>query len=172
MSRRIILLTDLWGMMNADWLHAYTKPLSQKADLHIYDSRELAGIDLRLDSEEELHKAFVEEGIKRAVKRLVQLEQSSVEVLAFSIGGTIAWKAALQGLQMTKLYAISATRLRKETQKPDAQISLRYGADDVFRPDAEWERSMSLDFAVVPHKTHDFYRKPKCAERVLKEFFR
>lgn len=170
MSRRIIVLTDLWGMMRADWLQAYTKPLSQEAEVQIYDSRELAAISTELDSEEELHLAFVQGGVDRAVGRLLQLEQSSVEVLAFSIGGTIAWKAGLQGLQMTRLYAFSASRLRKEVQKPDAQISLRYGAEDAYHPDADWENSMSLDYELVPHEAHEFYREPYCAEQVLKEF--
>ena len=68
-----------------------------------------------------------------------------MDILGFSIGGYIAWKAALEGLKVRNLTAVSATRLRFETTKPDCKIALIYGEHDTFQPSIDWYNRIELD---------------------------
>ena len=77
--------------------------------------------------------------------------------MAFSIGGTIAWQAALQGLNVRKLLAFSSTRLRHETLKPDSDIRLWYGAKDLYQPGADWFESIGIDYQILNKKEHELY---------------
>lgn len=176
MRRRILVITDLWGMQGAGWLHSYITPLRKQADVIVYDSKQLGEIDEHLNTEGEIHQAFVAGGLDKAVENLLGRETAlrtsdsneALDVLGFSIGGTIAWKAALAGLEINHLVALSATRLRKETEHPFARISLLYGDKEDFRPDIEWERKMSVECIAIPSKGHDFYKEQQYAERVIR----
>ena len=53
-------------------------------------------------------------GIEIAVQTLLNKEKGEIKILAFSVGGTIAWKAALKGLKVSDLVAVSSNRLRYE----------------------------------------------------------
>ena len=66
-------------------------------------------------------------------------------ILAFSMGGSIAWEAGLKGMDIGRLYAVSSTRLRLQTEKPACQLQLFYGSDDPFQPDASWFETLKLD---------------------------
>lgn len=89
-------------------------------------------------------------------------------VLGFSMGGFIAWKASLLGLKTTHLFAISATRIRYETQKPDCTISLFYGSDDVTTPNKTWLKQMELDATFYPNEGHEMYQKEAIAKAIRK----
>jgi len=137
MKPKLIVLSDLWGFENAYWLTEYCKKLNTVFEVKIYDSCILGNVNVSNTSENKTHKQFVEWGIATAVEKLLTLENKKVTVLAFSIGGVIAWKAALKGLQFDCFYAVSSTRLRYETQKPDGILVLHYGEDDPYKPNTE-----------------------------------
>lgn len=45
-----------------------------------------------------LHAAFLQGGIATAAVKLPKSEPGHVDILAFSIGGTIAWEAVSRGM--------------------------------------------------------------------------
>ena len=170
---RLLLLSDIWGKANADWIQYYLRKLSDDFDVHYYDVCELAGVDTTNYTAENLHAQFVNGGIEKAVTCLIEIEKKSAIVLGFSIGGLIAWKAALSGLSISHLFAISSTRLRYETQKPSSVISLFYGGLDPFSPDESWMEQMQIQAISFEEEAHELYRKQEiahliCAEIVLK----
>ena len=71
MPPQLIILFDLWGYRRSQWVSHYKKRFSPYFDVHFYDSTLLAGIDLAISTEKELHLAFVEDGIDRAVDWLL-----------------------------------------------------------------------------------------------------
>lgn len=160
---RLLLLSDIWGKDNSDWVQYYLSELDDKFDVHYYDVCELAGIDIANYTAENLHTQFVNGGIDLAVKRIKEKEQEKVIILGFSIGGLIAWKAALFGLSTTNLFAISSTRLRFETQRPTGKISLFYGSLDAFSPDKLWLERMGIELISLKEETHELYRKQEIA---------
>ncbi len=127
MKNRLLVISDLWGKEKSDWLIYYARLLEQKFDLVFYDSCEIGGVDQSIYVQDRLHQQFVNGGIERAVDRLVQLEKLPVHVLAFSIGGSIAWKYGLKSGMVQSLNCISSTRLRNETEKPTGHIKLYFG---------------------------------------------
>ncbi|MEN0049065.1 MAG: alpha/beta hydrolase [Bacteroidota bacterium] len=168
MKPRLLLLSDLWGREKADWTTTYLKELSPYFECQYYDCCELGGIDKSVYEQEQLHQQFVHGGIEQAVENLLDLEQEKVCILAFSVGGTIAWKAALKGLPIQQLWAISATRLRYETERPDIPIHLIYGAKDDYRPSLDWFDKMKVDYEIVAAQGHNLYYDHSYFSRVLK----
>ncbi len=169
MKSRLILLSDLWGKTKADWIQYYHELLDPVFDLQYYDCCELGGIDITNLKEETIHSRFVEDGITMAVERLLELEKGKVNILAFSIGGTIAWKAGLEGLKIEHLQAISSTRLRYETSKPNCSIKLRYGSKDPFIPGQEWFEKMELAYEIIQDGDHLIYTGREFARKVCSE---
>lgn len=158
MKKRLIILSDLWGKSSSNWESLYINKLNIDFDLQYYDCCELGNIDKTVYLENNLHQQFINHGIDIAVKKLLALEKEEVSVLAFSIGGTIAWKAALEGLCVNKLIALSATRLRYENKKPNCNIQLIYGSNDSFRPTEKWFKNRCISPQILTNKTHDFYQ--------------
>ena len=78
-------------------------------------------------------------------QKLIELEKDSVSILAFSIGGAIAWKYGLKSQKIDSLICVSSTRLRKEVEKPKGKIALYFGEDDAFKPKREWFHNMELN---------------------------
>ncbi len=119
-----------------------TLPLPYLLIQEIYLTKELNSglmdLDLSDNSKNCIHAQFVNGGIKRAARKLCRKEKQAVNVMAFSVGGVIAWKAALQVLPVKRLYAISATRLRYETKKPDCKCTLYFGEEDGYKPTVNW----------------------------------
>ena len=169
MSKRLIILSDLWGRKKSDWLTSYTKLLETHFDITYYDCCKLGGIDTSVYSEENLHSQFVQGGIDRAVEKLIELEQGEISILAFSIGGTIAWKYGLKSEKIESLICVSSTRLRKETTKPKGEIILYYGEDDLYKPGPNWFDEMKLHHEIIPAKGHFVYQDSELAERVCKK---
>ncbi|MBI1837064.1 MAG: alpha/beta hydrolase [Flavobacteriia bacterium] len=158
MKKRLLVLSDLWGIQNANWINLYLEKLELDYEIFFYDSCKLAEINTTPYTEENLHQQFVNGGIEKAVQNLTHLEKEEVSILAFSIGGTIAWKAGLEGLKINKIIAISATRLRHETNKPNTEILLIYGDLDLFKPSIEWHNQMDLTPYFMPNENHTLYR--------------
>jgi len=135
--------------------------LQQYFDITFYDSQQLANIDELINTEENLHKAFVDGGIDTAAAHLLKKETEASHVLAFSTGGAIAWKAALKGLPMKSLTAISATRIRMEENSPNVDLNLVFGECDKFKPGMMWAKQLDLNLNIIPNFGHELYSDEK-----------
>lgn len=166
MKARLVVISDLWGVEKHRWFTHYTRVLESKFDIKYYDSCELGKIDKSNYSQEHLHRQFVHGGVKTAVNSLLELEKQTVNILAFSIGGTIAWKFGIESNNINTLICVSSTRLRKETEKPNGKIELYFGENDKFRPIKEWFEMMKLDCNVLLDKEHEVYREPEFAKQL------
>lgn len=169
-QEKLIILSDLWGHPNNTWLVKYTSALSSHFHIQNLDSCLLAQCPPKAHSETARHQHFVNGGIDIAVLQLANLISSPTALLAFSIGGTIAWKAGLRGLPITKLFALSATRLRYETQAPSFPIHLTYGSLDPYRPKPGWFQQLALNEHVLEEAKHDFYADPAYIPDLLQDF--
>ncbi|QOW10245.1 alpha/beta hydrolase [Kaistella flava (ex Peng et al. 2021)] len=170
-KQKIIIISDIWGKQNSDWISHYTSIVEKHFDVQLYDSCDLAEIDFFSEIENKHHQ-FINGGIEKAVASLLQKETDIVNILAFSIGGTITWKAALFGLKIQNLFAVSSTRLRYETQKLAGNIELFYGALDAYKPDENWFHLMELVENIYENEEHAFYRKKEIAEKVCEMIIR
>ncbi|WP_010522779.1 hypothetical protein [Aquimarina agarivorans] len=153
-------------MNKSEWVYAYEQLLESAFDLRLYDCRTLGGIERPISTKSDLHCQFTNGGIDVAVKNLTQLEKEEVDVLAFSVGGTIAWKACLQGLKIKNLYAISATRLRHESKKPSCNTRLYYGSLDNYVPAFEWFKQHCMTPTIFKNKYHELYTELDCIQRI------
>lgn len=167
MKQRLVVLSDIWGGENNAWFESYRQELSPYFELREYDSRELGEIPVNINTEKEIHEQFLKDGIEKAVTNLLEKEKKATWVLAFSVGGTIAWKAALHGMPIQKLIAVSSTRLRKEYQKPNGVIDLFYGENDLNRPMDEWFEAMQLAPTIFARADHELYKDEKFAQQIL-----
>ncbi|MFH6936330.1 alpha/beta hydrolase [Flavobacterium sp. FlaQc-30] len=166
--RKLILLSDLWGIEKSDWMLQYTSILKQHFEIYYYDCRELGGLSKDKLLEENIHTQFLNGGIDTAVKKLLEIECEASAVVGFSIGGCIGWKACLSSLKVKHLFAISSTRLRYETEKPLAKIELLYGEKDCYKPDSSWFQQMKIKEKVCKNEEHELYQKKEIAEYFCK----
>ncbi len=166
MAEKLVVLSDIWGVKKGLWITSYFGYLQQYYDIVFYDCQQLGNVDVPVSTEKNLHKAFVEGGIDTAVAHLLKKEKEPCHYLAFSTGGTIAWKAALKGLQMKSLTAISPTRIRYENEKPSAPLNLIFGERDAFKPEASWEKEVGVDLSVIPSFGHQLYSDEKIIAEV------
>jgi hypothetical protein len=169
---RLIILSDLWGKEKSDWVSVYVELLRDKFEIQYYDCCELGTIDKTNYTEENLHSQFVNGGIEKAVGHLLITEKNQIDVLAFSIGGTIAWKAALKGLNVRSLFAVSATRLRYEDEIPNGAIKLYYGENDSNKPSENWFKKLSIDFEIIKNKEHCFYTEKEFITSICTKFLK
>ncbi len=163
-----MILSDLWGKEKSAWLTGYTQILKSSFEITYYDCCQLGGVSQSDYTEEKLHQQFVDGGIERAVEKLIELERGRVVILAFSIGGTIAWRYGIRSGTANALVCVSSTRLRYETVKPNGPIVLYFGSQDPFKPDSEWLVRMGVEFEVLANSGHQCYRESKVATRVSK----
>ncbi len=156
---KLIVLTDLWGIEKFDWFLKFQNKLN--IEILVYDSCGLGNIDKSIYEESNLHQQFVNGGIEIAVEKLLEKEKNEVNILAFSIGGTIAWKAILKGLKVKNLFVVSATRLRYETEKLNCKTYLFYGEKDNYKPTKEWFQQLGIEQIEVKDKGHEVYKDEK-----------
>lgn len=166
MKPRLIILSDLWGKEKSGWVSIYVKLLKDKFEIQYYDCCELGEIDKTNYTEESLHSQFINGGIEKAVENLLKAEKNEINILAFSIGGTIAWKSALKGLNVRSLFAVSSTRLRYENEIPNGAIKLYYGENDSNKPDNDWFEKHSVNFEIIKNKEHIFYSEKEFATSI------
>ncbi|MNP94502.1 hypothetical protein D3C85_70400 [compost metagenome] len=172
MKPKLIILSDLWGKEKSNWVSDYVELLKDKFEIQYYDCCELGGIDKTDYTEENIHSQFVNGGIEKAVENLLKAEKNQINILAFSVGGTIAWKAALKGLNTNGFLAVSSTRLRYETKVPDCKIRLYFGERDNNRPSKDLFEKHSIDFEILKNKEHDFYTEKDCTTSICKAFLK
>ncbi|RZJ52765.1 MAG: alpha/beta hydrolase [Flavobacterium sp.] len=164
---RLLILSDLFGGENPNWLHYYTEILEPNFDIQYYDVLQLAGI-LSDGNETNIHNLFINGGIDNAVDTLLFQEKEKVSVLGFSVGGTIAWKAALKGLKTDRLIAVSSTRLRFETEVPDCKIKLYFGENDFNAPNLKWFSALKISYEFLKDQHHQMYSEQKNAVFICK----
>lgn len=171
MKKRLLILSDLWGRDKAAWLIHYTQRLKADFELVYYDCCELGAIDKTNYSQENLHQRFVNGGIERAVKALTETEAETeqISILAFSIGGTIAWKFGLETGRIDSLVCVSSTRLRHETKRPKGNISLYFGNNDPYKPSAAWLEQMNVRAEILKGKEHQLYQEAEFAAQLAKQ---
>ncbi|MTI31205.1 alpha/beta hydrolase, partial [Xanthovirga aplysinae] len=151
------------------WITSYVEALKSTFEVKSYDCCILGEVDKSEFSEHDLHQHFVNGGIEIAVKKLLKLEPQEINILAFSIGGTIAWKAGLEGLKINHLFAVSSTRLRLETKKPNCPVKLYYGEKDSFRPNKEWLNKLNLSYKIWENKEHQMYKELAVGNKISRE---
>ncbi|MBU2947603.1 hypothetical protein [Zobellia uliginosa] len=166
MAERLVILSDMWGAKKGLWITSYLGYLQQHFNITFYDCQQLGNVDVKVNSEENVHQAFVDGGIDTAVAHLLNKEKEPAHYLCFSIGGAIAWKAALGGLPMKSLYAVSSTRLRSEVKKPESEIHLLFGDEDVYRPKSSWYKEIGIEGELVQGFSHDMYSDEKIIKKV------
>lgn len=163
---KLLLISDVWGKEKSSWINHYVIILEKHFEIKYYDSCDLGGVDKSIYTEENLHTQFVNGGIEKAVEHLLSEEKETVHILAFSMGGLLAWKAGLLGLKIKNLVAMSSTRLRYETEMPFGDIELFYGKDDAFKPNKQWFKNFELTENLYKNETHNFYQNKEIAEHI------
>ena len=169
MKPTLLIFSDLWGKEKSEWIQFYTDELSSIYEIKYYDSCELAEVDKSNYQEEMLHAQFVAGGIALTIDKLIAEDHNNIDVLAFSAGGVIAWKAALGGMNVKALFAVSSTRLRKEIQTPNCHIQLFYGEDDHYKPERTWFEQLNLEELIFPNSSHEMYRSKEIAQKICQE---
>lgn len=167
MKQQIIVISDMWGKKHWGWLDLYRNALEEKFDVQYYDACTIAMIDTETYNEENLHAQFVNGGIDNAVNFLLNNIKQTSQVLAFSVGGTIAWKAALLGMPVEQLYLVSASRLRYETKRPNVPIHTFYGAKDVYKPKPIWFKALDVANYEFVDFGHQLYKHSNCAIKII-----
>lgn len=166
MAERLVILSDMWGSKKGLWITSYLGYLQQYFDITFYDCQQLADLEVTVNSEANIHQAFVNGGINTAVAHLLKKESEPAHYLGFSIGGTIAWKAGAMGVPMKSLYTVSATRVRSENQKPDCPVRLLFGDGDIYRPKATWYEKIGLQGEIIQNFGHQMYTDEKIIKKV------
>lgn len=166
-NQRLIIISDMWGNLNAKWLIAYTNALRARFIIDIYNSCLLGNVDTSSVEEKNIHQQFLSSGINNAVENLLKKEQKPVSILGFSVGGYIAWKAATKGLPVSYLCAVSSTRLRLEIRKPPiSKMDLFFAENDIYKPDNAWFDFMQIEKNIFKNELHNCYREKPVATKI------
>ena len=169
MTEKLVVLSDMWGAKKGLWIASYFGYLQQYYDIVFYDSQQLGGVDVPLNTEENVHQAFLDGGIDTAVAQLLRKETQAAHYLAFGIGGSIGYRAALAGLPMKSLMAISAVDIQAEGQRPNVPLKLIFGAQDAKRPSAQWTAEVGVQLELAPHFGHGLYTDEKIISDICLE---
>jgi len=163
---KLYIISDIWGDENLKWLNLYSVLLGIKYELNFINSLELAEISRINSSNQDIHRQFEGGGIEEAVNNLSRLIKERVHILAFSVGGTIAWKFALEYNLVERLICVSSTRLRYEKSNPRCDLKLIYGDQDEFMPKEEWFENQNIIPQVLPNLNHECYKEKLCADLI------
>lgn len=166
MRPKLLILSDMFGLDRCEWIKQYVALLDPIFTIQLYDSCALGDVRVADAAEDDIHAAFIAGGVDTAADKLSKMELGKVDILAFSMGGSIAWKAGSKGMHIGHLYAISSTRLRLQTEKPDCRVQLFYGKVDPFHPKPSWFEKLKLDPPLMENGGHDFYTGHDVAIRI------
>jgi len=156
----------MWGLDLDAWIMYYVELLDPDFRIRPYDCCESGKVNTVETSEEVIHSAFVPCGIDVAARKLVEMEPENAHILAFSVGGTIAWKAGMTGMQIGHFHAALSTRLRLQTEKPAFPTRLFHGSDDPFQPKASWFEQMEVGSPLLVSGAHGFYPSTAASTRL------
>lgn len=166
MSKRLVILSDIWGCKKGLWITSYLGYLQSYFDITFYDCRELGYVDMKVNSADELHNAFLDGGMENAVQNLLKKEQEPAHYLTFCAGSTIGWKAALKGLPIQSLYAISPFGLQASLDKPDIPVNLLYGEYQNITSSEKRSSEEGLVLETIPKFGHELYTDEKIIQKV------
>lgn len=156
----------MWGTKRGLWITSYLGYLQQYFDIVYHDSQALAQLEGVVKTQENLCEAFVKGGYEKAVSALLQAEQTPSHYLTFCAGGTIAWNAALRGLPMKSLYAVSPLWMHQQEETPDCPVQLVYGELMDHRPSQAWAEDLGVRMEVVPRFGKQLYSDEKIIQKV------
>lgn len=166
MAERLVVLSDMWGSKRGLWITSYLGYLQQYFDIVYYDSQVLADMESVVKTPESLCEAFVKGGYDTAVSHLLRKETEASHYLTFCAGGTIAWKAALQGLPMKSLLAVSPLWLHQHSTAPECPVHLVYGEYMDNRPSSAWAEEVGVYLEEVPRFGRTLYSDEKIIQKV------
>ena len=166
MAERLVVLSDMWGAKKGMWITSYLGYLQQYFDIVYYDSQHLADLDIVEITPETVCEAFNRGGMDTAVAHILMKENTPSHYLTFCAGGLIAWNAALKGLPMKSLFAISPLDLQSEIERPEVPITLLYGEHHNAIPSDKWVDHMNIPVEVVPKFGQELYTDEKIIQKV------
>ena len=159
MNRQIIFLSDLYGSAKKHYFDLYLADFQKDYRCLFLDSCVLGEIHCSPFDKEKVHRQFVEGGIERAAKVLLDYRKEDSIVVGFSVGGVIGWKSLVMSSSPNPLFALSSTRLRYEMDRPKGRISLLFGQNDPFKPSKEWSEVLGGSADCIPDENHEVYKK-------------
>ena len=166
MAERLVVLSDIWGAKKGMWITSYLGYLQQYFEIVYYDSQQLADLDLVNFTPEGVMEALDQGGMDTAIAQLLIKETVPSHYLSFCCGGLIGWKAALKGVPMKSLYAVSPLNIQSENERPDIPVTLLYGEYQEDRPSQEWADHMQVPIEVVPNFGRELYTDEKIIGKV------
>ena len=169
MVKRLVILSDMWGAKKGMWITSYLRYLQPYFDIVYYDCRQLANIDVPINTPEYVYKAFSEGGMELAVNHLLKKETTPAHYLTFCAGGTIAYDAALRGLPMESLYAVSPIDLESFEETPACPITTIFGNDDSDIPDYLWADERSIKMQRIEKYGHELYSDDKIIAKICQD---
>jgi dienelactone hydrolase len=156
-AKNVVILSDLWGFRSRLSIkNIYRSHLPSHWKVQYYDATILAGIPTTISKKEDIHTHFVNDGIDKASSALSEQVENIDYLIGLSIGGAIAWRYALKNPPQ-HLIGISATRLRKEVEKPNCSLELYYGLSDKYKPNQEWFNRLHIKEVNYINGGHDIY---------------
>ena len=169
MSKRLVILSDLWGPRKGLWITSYLGYLQQYFDITYYDTSQLADLDVSHPTVSSLTAAFSEGGMERAVRNLISKETQPAHYLAFCAGGSVVWKAIKKGLPAKSLYAISPMDLHKESKINGCPVKVLYGEYMDNKPSKNWAVQNGVTLEVFPRFGHGMYSDEVVIQKVCQE---
>ncbi len=166
MAERLVVLSDMWGSKKGLWITSYLGYLQSYFDIVFYDCRELASLEVKVNTEENIYNAFIGGGLNTAVVHLLKKEDTPSHYLTFCAGGTIAWHAAKAGLPVKSLYAISPLDLEEFKEPLGIPVHLLYGEYSKQLPSLEWLSESEVTQEVIPNFGHELYSDEKIVQKV------
>ncbi len=156
MKPSLHIFSDIYGLKKEAWISDYVASLESNFNIQLVDIRDLANLQNLED--EKLHDAFIKtQKIEQILQKLNSIIKEPTQILGFSLGGTLAWKLALNNTNITKLTLISSTRIRVESPKPTCEIKLFFAEKDEFKPDSAWLRKQVITPTILSNESHNCY---------------
>lgn len=168
MAERLVVLSDMMGAKHGMWITSYLGYLQSYFDITYHDSQTLANIDIPVKTLDNVRDAFRNGGLDTGVMHLLKKEQEESHYLTFCAGGDIAWRAALLGLPVKSLTAISPMYMEEVSSSPDCPVKLIYGGNDEVKVSEEWKSALGVSVEEIPNFGHQLYSDEKVIQHVCK----
>ncbi len=172
MAEKLTIISDMWGSKQGLWITSYLGYLQQYYSIEYYDSKQLANIDLMVNTRSNIEKAFLDGGIQRAADHLVSRSKESAHYLAFGVGGSIAWQAALKGLPAKSLYLVSSSFLHREKDRPSVPITVLCGGRDENILCEKWGEEMGVRMETIKKFGHSLYSDEIVIQKICLDLLR